>query len=55
MSLTVTEAAGVVTITLNRPEVMNALNREMREALVAALRAAHSARVIVLTGAGRAF
>lgn len=53
--ITVTKAAGVATITLNRPEVMNALNRGLRAELTAALRAAHSARVIVLTGAGRAF
>ena len=54
-TLTMTEAAGVVTITLNRPEVMNALNADMRAALTAALRASWGARVIVLTGAGRAF
>jgi 2-(1,2-epoxy-1,2-dihydrophenyl)acetyl-CoA isomerase len=53
--ITVTEAAGVTTITLNRPEVMNALNRGLRVELTAALQAAHSGRVIVLTGAGRAF
>jgi 2-(1,2-epoxy-1,2-dihydrophenyl)acetyl-CoA isomerase len=46
---------GVHRITLNRPEVMNALNREMRSALTAALIAGHAARVIVLTGAGRGF
>lgn len=54
-TLNVTRADGVTTITLNRPEVMNALNRDMRAALTAALRAAHQDRVIVLTGAGRAF
>ncbi len=53
--ITVTAGAGVTTITLNRPEVMNALNRGLRAELTAALRAAHSGRVIVLTGAGRAF
>ncbi len=53
--ITVAEAGGVTTITLNRPEVMNALNRGMRVELTAALRAGHRARVIVLTGAGRAF
>lgn len=46
---------GVHRITLNRPEVMNALNRDVRRELTAALRAGHSARVIVLTGAGRGF
>jgi len=51
----VTEAGGVVTITLNRPEVMNALNRDLRRELTDALRFGHSGRVIVLTGAGRGF
>lgn len=48
--------AGVATITLNRPEVMNALSGALRRALLEAIRRAESeARVIVLTGAGRAF
>jgi 2-(1,2-epoxy-1,2-dihydrophenyl)acetyl-CoA isomerase len=34
---------------------MNALNRDLRRELTAALLAGHSARVIVLTGAGRGF
>ncbi len=46
---------GVHWITLNRPDVMNALNRDLRRDLTAALREGHSARVIVLTGAGRGF
>ena len=49
-------AEGVAVITLNRPEVMNALDGQMRAELrhaVAELGAA--ARVLVLTGAGRAF
>ncbi|HQU67712.1 MAG TPA: enoyl-CoA hydratase-related protein [Albidovulum sp.] len=47
---------GLTVITLNRPEVMNALNSAMRRALTEALtEAARSSRVIVLTGAGRAF
>ncbi len=50
----VTDAAGVRTITLNRAPLMNALNRVMRSAITAAL-GAHDARVVVLTGAGRAF
>lgn len=53
--VTVKVEGGVHRITLNRPEVMNALNREMRLQLLAALRAGHDARVIVLTGAGRGF
>ncbi|CAN5696990.1 2-(1,2-epoxy-1,2-dihydrophenyl)acetyl-CoA isomerase PaaG [soil metagenome] len=53
--LATTENA-VTTITLNRPEVMNCLNAPMRAELLHALRLApESARVIVLTGAGRAF
>lgn len=47
---------GVAVITLNRPEVMNALSTALRADLLAAvLRARDEARVIVLTGAGRAF
>lgn len=47
---------GVAVLTLNRPEVMNALSTALRAALLAALhRARAEARVIVLTGAGRAF
>lgn len=53
--VTVEVEGGVHRVTLNRPEVMNALNREMRLQLLAALRAGHGARVIVLTGAGRGF
>ncbi|MFN6978930.1 MAG: enoyl-CoA hydratase-related protein, partial [Gemmobacter sp.] len=55
-TIIVTEAAGVGTITLNRPGKRNALNTAMRAALVAALTdLAGRARVIVLTGAGRGF
>ena len=55
-TISVTIAGGVGLITLNRPEVMNALNRQMRAELLAALHdVAARARVIVLTGAGRAF
>ncbi len=49
---------GIATITLNRPEVYNALNNEitfeMQDALKVCLRDA-SIRVIVLTGEGKAF
>jgi 2-(1,2-epoxy-1,2-dihydrophenyl)acetyl-CoA isomerase len=54
-TVTVTTADGVTVITMNRPAVMNALNAVMRADLTAALTAAHGARVVVLTGAGRAF
>jgi 2-(1,2-epoxy-1,2-dihydrophenyl)acetyl-CoA isomerase len=46
---------GICRITLNRPLVMNALNRDLRRELTEALLAGHSARVVVLTGAGRGF
>jgi len=50
--------AGIATITLNRPEKLNAFAGTMREDLLAALRRAESdraCRVVVVTGAGRAF
>lgn len=49
-------AGGIATITLNRPQVMNALSSVMRQELLAAVRTAQSeARVLVITGEGRAF
>jgi len=47
----------VLTITLNRPDVLNAFNTAMHEALAAALEEAADAsvRAVVLTGAGRGF
>jgi len=46
----------VATITLNRPEKMNSLNRTMRVELMEALRRApDEAGVLVLTGAGNGF
>lgn len=49
---------GVATITLNRPDVYNALNDEITYELQDALKAVAkdaAARVVVLTGAGKAF
>lgn len=47
-------AVGV--ITLNRPDMMNALNTQMRAEITHAIKAAEKeARVIVMTGAGKAF
>src|SRR5262245_14597518 len=48
---------GVLTITLNRPDVLNAFNASMHQALGAALAEAEDAsvRAVVLTGAGRGF
>ena len=46
----------IATITFARPEVMNALNTQMRAEILHAVRAgAEEARVVVLTGEGRAF
>jgi 2-(1,2-epoxy-1,2-dihydrophenyl)acetyl-CoA isomerase len=47
----------VFTITLNRPDVLNAFNAAMHQALAAALEDASdpSVRAVVLTGAGRGF
>ncbi len=48
---------GVLTITLNRPDVLNAFNRDMHQVLGAALKEARDPeiRAVVLTGAGRGF
>jgi 2-(1,2-epoxy-1,2-dihydrophenyl)acetyl-CoA isomerase len=47
----------VLTITLNRPDVLNAFNRAMHDALAAALKEARDPeiRAVVVTGAGRGF
>jgi 2-(1,2-epoxy-1,2-dihydrophenyl)acetyl-CoA isomerase len=47
----------VLTITLNRPDVLNAFNEAMHKALAAALKEAGdpAVRAVVLTGAGRGF
>jgi 2-(1,2-epoxy-1,2-dihydrophenyl)acetyl-CoA isomerase len=47
----------VLTITLNRPDVYNAINRALHDALARALREAADpeVRAVVLTGAGRGF
>ena len=51
-------ADGVATITLDRPDALNALTIPMKESLLAALEATAAAsevRAVILTGAGRAF
>jgi 2-(1,2-epoxy-1,2-dihydrophenyl)acetyl-CoA isomerase len=58
MSEVLTDRDGaVLTITLNRPEVFNAFNRELHAALAGALddAAAPEVRAVVITGAGRGF
>ena len=58
MLITSNTANGVATITLNRPEKLNAFTGTMREDLLEALRACEredAVRVVVITGAGRAF
>jgi 2-(1,2-epoxy-1,2-dihydrophenyl)acetyl-CoA isomerase len=47
----------VLTITLNRPDVLNAFNSDMHRALAAALKEARAdeVRAVVITGAGRGF
>src|SRR5919201_919772 len=48
----------VVTLTMNRPEVLNAINTHMLRDLIEAVEAAaqdETIRCVVLTGAGRAF
>lgn len=56
--LLVDEEDGIVTLTLNRPKVMNALSRELRAALVRAfdsLATDPHVGALILTGAGHAF
>lgn len=56
--LLVEKSEGIVTLTLNRPEAMNALSRELRTAIVQTfgnLRDDPEAGIVILTGAGRAF
>ena len=46
---------GILTLTVNRPDALNALNRQVIDALAAAIEAAQDqddVRVLVLTGSG---
>ena len=55
-AITYVNRGGVGVITLRRPEVMNALNTQMRAEITHAVKeASKDARVIVLTGEGKAF
>jgi 2-(1,2-epoxy-1,2-dihydrophenyl)acetyl-CoA isomerase len=53
----VTRDGGVLTLTLNRPEVLNALNAAVHEGIADGLEQARDpgVRAVVLTGAGRGF
>src|ERR1700691_864752 len=56
--ITVSREDGVATVTLNRPEKLNALNRQMRGQfcrVMQELGADPTVAVVILTGAGRAF
>jgi enoyl-CoA hydratase len=56
--LIVEKSDEVATLTLNRPRAMNALSRELREAIAqtfAELSGDREMRVVIVTGAGRAF
>ena len=58
MEVEVNQDAGVLTITLNRPDVLNALNRAVHQGIHEALVRAQeddSVRAVVITGAGRGF
>jgi len=49
---------GIATVTLNRPDALNALSRELRQGMVETffeLQADNDTRVVILTGSGRAF
>ena len=53
-----TVSDAVATVRLNRPEAMNSLTRDTKEALLATLRAVaddDAVRAVILTGSGRAF
>lgn len=53
-----TVADGVLTLTLNRPDVLNAITPPLLDEMTAALHdaaAGHSIRAVIITGAGRGF
>lgn len=57
-ALRVTRQQGILTIALNRPDVLNAIDMNMAEALLQQLQVAatdETTRAIIITGTGRAF
>ena len=57
-NITIENQDGIATVTLNRPDKLNALSEEMKESLIAGfagLNRDDSVRIILLTGAGRGF
>lgn len=57
-ALTIEKNDGIATVTLNRPDALNALNTQLRGELILAFRALRAdaeIEVVILTGAGRAF
>ena len=57
-TLLVAQTDGVLTVTLNRPDVLNAVNEQLSKDLQDVLRFADRSadvRCVVLTGAGRGF
>ena len=58
MSVLIEQRDGIATVTLNRPEKLNALNEEMYSQLTegfAVLAADDAVRAVIVTGAGRGF
>lgn len=55
-TITYSVTDGVAKLTLNRPDVMNALSQKLRQEMLCAVsHSAAAARVLVITGKGRAF